>query len=79
MKINIQDSLNRLTCCPVCQSELSTPSDYPQERCCTAGCGDFTMTEVHWDGDVTFAFKMVFPSAKESEPNNVIHAREPNA
>lgn len=78
MKINIQEMLSKLKNCPVCGEELVTPLDYPQERCCRAGCGDFTMTAVHWDGDVDFSFKMVFPD-KEPEPENVIHAREPNA
>jgi hypothetical protein len=57
MKVNVQDALNRLTVCPVCGAGLTVYPDYPTERSCH--CGDFTITEVWTNGDVTFEFKMI--------------------
>jgi hypothetical protein len=62
MKVNVQESLNRLSRCPVCSAELVTYPNYPQERSCgDAGCGEFTITDVWLDGDVSFQFKMASP------------------
>jgi hypothetical protein len=56
MKVNIQDALDRLRVCPVCGHELESNPDHPAIRYCE--CGEFTVTEVWLDGDVTFEFKM---------------------
>lgn len=79
VKINMQETLDRLTRCPVCGQPLVKDPSYPQERSCPAGCGDFTISEVHWDGDVTFEFKMVIvvedSENKTDAPNRGTDAR----
>jgi hypothetical protein len=64
-KVNLQEAIERLTTCPVCGASLIAYDNYPLERSCA--CGDFTITEVWSDGDVTFAFKMTAPEKLEQE------------
>lgn len=74
MKVNVQDALNRLVKCPVCGGDLHIYPDYMLERACSNGCGDFVITEVWSDGDVTFSFKMTAEEKMalvESSPEEV--------
>lgn len=63
IKVNIQDTLNRMKVCPCCGEELSAVD--PMTRSCE--CGEFTITDVYSDGDVTLEFRLV----AADEPNNV--------
>lgn len=58
-KVNLQDALNCLQNCPVCATEIiqPQPGEDMMVRSCT--CGDFTITEVYANGDITFEFHMV--------------------
>lgn len=63
-KVNIQEALDRLLKCPVCGGPLETNPSHPQFRMCSAECGDFSVTDVWMDGDVTFEFRMIAPANK---------------
>lgn len=64
-KVNVLEAVNRLKTCPVCGADLSWDETYPLEKSCE--CGDFVISDVWLDGDVSFAFKMVSPEKLENE------------
>lgn len=66
-KVNIQQAVLNLAVCPVCRENLGWSADYPLEKSCD--CGDFTITEVWLNGDVTFEFKMVAQAMTEAVDN----------
>jgi hypothetical protein len=65
-RVNIQESMSRLTTCPVCGKGLREYDRVTLDRWCASGCGDFTITEVISDGDVMFEFKMAAPQKLEN-------------
>jgi hypothetical protein len=67
-KVNLQEAMSRLVSCPVCGAPLGWMPDFPLEKSCD--CGDFTITEVWANGDVTFTFIMISPEKVESNATN---------
>jgi hypothetical protein len=64
-RVGIQETLDRLTVCPVCAQALQMSDDYPMERSCV--CGEFTITYVLTNGDVILEFCMLAPDTLESD------------
>lgn len=69
MRVNIQDALSCVKFCPVCGDEIIPNPDHPLYRECE--CGEFQVSDVWLDGDVSFEFKMfavnVEPTENEKE------------
>jgi hypothetical protein len=62
LRVNIQDSLNRLKFCPACGQQLETYEDCPQNRNCEHG--EFSVTDIWDDGELAFQF-ILFPVDSE--------------
>lgn len=71
IKVNLQETLDRLKNCPACGSELMTYTEYPQERICAEGCGDFTIADVYGNGDVVLAFRLLAKDEKHVETEHI--------
>lgn len=59
IKVDLQQALDCLGCCPVCREALSDEDE--MTRSCNQH-GDFVPTQVYGNGDVTFEFRMVNPN-----------------
>lgn len=75
-KVSVQESLNRLTLCPICGAGLQMYVDIPMTRFCT--CGEFVIVDIYSDGDVMFSFKMASQEKADNAPEpplEVVHER----
>lgn len=79
MYVDIQETLDRLTVCPVCGNGLQVSDGYPLERSCD--CGEFVITKVGSDGDVILEFHMLAPWKLEpdAEYDQDEHRHEPES
>lgn len=57
LHVGMDETMSRLQFCPVCGQELQSSAGYNLERSC--GCGEFTLSAVEQDGDVTFQYRLI--------------------
>lgn len=57
LHVNMEETMARLEFCPVCGAVLQSSAGYNLERSCS--CGEFTLSAVEQDGDVTFQYRLI--------------------
>lgn len=77
MRVDIQETLNRLEVCPACGRELYQYPTNDLARSCEVQCGEFVITGVYTNGDVEFKFTLKSAEKEEvavSDDDGSVHA-----